>query len=270
MTSLLIRVQGLQSIHEAGFIHLDLKPANILITFEGILKIGDFGLAVEWPAAKGVDAEGDREYIGPEILRGDFNKPADIFSLGLITIEMAANVVLPDNGPTWVALRSGDLSEVPSLTFSATTTTSAQRDAAGIPTMHSLDDPLLAQTSAPDIGAHSGVAPARVNVVMDDQASPFITRKRTELRSPPDFMSDPFHPSSLDQMVRWMIRPEPGDRPTIQQLLSTSAMTWVAERRRSAATVFEGVWGPSESTALPTLIDEDTVLIDEDTEMMDV
>ncbi|KAF6826732.1 hypothetical protein CPLU01_09488 [Colletotrichum plurivorum] len=262
---------GLQSIHEAGFIHLDLKPANILITFEGILKIGDFGLAVEWPAAKGVDAEGDREYIGPEILRGDFNKPADIFSLGLITIEMAANVVLPDNGPTWVALRSGDLSEVPSLTFSATTTTSAQRDAAGIPTMHSLDDPLLAQTSAPDIGAHSGVAPARVNVVMDDQASPFITRKRTELRSPPDFMSDPFHPSSLDQMVRWMIRPEPGDRPTIQQLLSTSAMTWVAERRRSAATVFEGVWGPSESTALPTLIDEDTIVLsDEDTEMMDV
>lgn len=268
---------GLQSIHEAGFIHLDLKPANILITFEGILKIGDFGLATEWPAAKGVDAEGDREYIGPEILRGEFNKPADIFSLGLITIEMAANVVLPDNGPTWIALRSGDLSEVPSLTFSATTTTSAQRDAAGVPTMQSFDDPLLAQTSAPDISLHSGIAPTRVNVVMDDSSSPFITRKRTELRSPPDFMSDPFHPSSLDQIVRWMIRPEPSERPTIQQLLSTPAMTWVADRRRSAATVFEGVWGPSESTSLPTLIDEalidetiEDAVIDEDTEMMDV
>ncbi|KAH9233747.1 hypothetical protein K456DRAFT_1749993 [Colletotrichum gloeosporioides 23] len=267
---------GLQSIHEAGFIHLDLKPANILITFEGILKIGDFGLATEWPAAKGVDAEGDREYIGPEILRGEFNKPADIFSLGLITIEMAANVVLPDNGPTWIALRSGDLSEVPSLTFSATTTTSAQRDAAGVPTMQSFDDPLLAQTSAPDISLHSGIAPTRVNVVIDDSSSPFITRKRTELRSPPDFMSDPFHPSSLDQIVRWMIRPEPSERPTIQQLLSTPAMTWVADRRRSAATVFEGVWGPSESTSLPTLIDEalidetiEDAVIDEDTEMMD-
>ncbi|KAL0778009.1 hypothetical protein CaCOL14_005662 [Colletotrichum acutatum] len=253
---------GLQSIHEAGFIHLDLKPANILITFEGILKIGDFGLATEWPAAKGVDAEGDREYIGPEILRGDFNKPADIFSLGLILIEMAANVVLPDNGPTWIALRSGDLSEVPSLTFSATTTTSSYRDAAGVPTMQSLDDPLLGQTSAPDISLHSGIAPTRVNVVMDDESSPFITRKRTELRSPPDFMSDPFHPSSLDQIVRWMVRPEPSERPTIQQLLTTTAMSWVAERRRSAATVFEGVWGPSESTALPTLVDEDTEMMD--------
>ncbi|OLN85896.1 Mitosis inhibitor protein kinase wee1 [Colletotrichum chlorophyti] len=253
---------GLQSIHEAGFIHLDLKPANILITFEGILKIGDFGLATEWPAAKGVDAEGDREYIGPEILRGDFNKPADIFSLGLITIEMAANVVLPDNGPTWVALRSGDLSEVPSLTFSATAATSAPRDAAGVLTMQSFEDPLLGQTSAPDISLQPGVAPTRVNVVMDDDSSPFITRKRSELRSPPDFMSDPFHPSSLDQIVRWMIRPEPNERPTIQQLLSTPALTWVAERRRSAATVFEGVWGPSESTVLPTLVDEDTEMMD--------
>ncbi|KAK1982421.1 hypothetical protein LZ30DRAFT_688456 [Colletotrichum cereale] len=252
---------GLQSIHEAGFIHLDLKPANILITFEGILKIGDFGLATEWPAAKGVDAEGDREYIGPEILRGDFNKPADIFSLGLITIEMAANVVLPDNGPTWVALRSGDLSEVPSLTFSATTITTSHRDAAGVPTMQSFDDPLLGQTSAPDISMHSGAAPTRVSVVMDDE-SPFITRKRTELRSPPDFMSDPFNPSSLDQIVRWMISPEPSERPTIQQLLSTPSMMWVAQRRRSAATVFEGVWGPSESAALPTLVDEDTEMMD--------
>ncbi|WDK20276.1 hypothetical protein CGRA01v4_11563 [Colletotrichum graminicola] len=257
----LTKRQGLQSIHEAGFIHLDLKPANILITFEGILKIGDFGLATEWPAAKGVDAEGDREYIGPEILRGDFNKPADIFSLGLITIEMAANVVLPDNGPTWVALRSGDLSEVPSLTFSATTTINAHRDAAGVPTVQSLDDPLLGQTSAPDISLHSGAAPTRVSVIMDDE-SPFITRKRTELRSPPDFMSDPFHPSSLDQIVRWMISPEPSERPTIQQLLSTPSMVWVAQRRRSAATVFEGVWGPSESTALPTLVDEDIEMMD--------
>ncbi|KAJ0330930.1 hypothetical protein COL5a_003237 [Colletotrichum fioriniae] len=117
-------------------------------------------------------------------------------------------------------------------------------------------------TSAPDISLHSGIAPTRVNVVMDDESSPFITRKRTELRSPPDFMSDPFHPSSLDQIVRWMVRPEPGERPTIQQLLTTTAMSWVAERRRSAATVFEGVWGPSESTALPTLVDEDTEMMD--------
>ena len=45
-------MQGVKAIHEANFIHLDLKPANIFVTFTGSLKIGDFGLASRWPAPK--------------------------------------------------------------------------------------------------------------------------------------------------------------------------------------------------------------------------
>ncbi|KAH6697604.1 mitosis inhibitor protein kinase SWE1 [Plectosphaerella plurivora] len=249
---------GLQSIHDAGFMHLDLKPANILITFEGILKIGDFGLATPWPAAKGVDAEGDREYIGPEILRGKFDKPADIFALGLIMIEMACNVVLPDNGPTWVALRSGDFSEVPSLTFSTATTTGTfvSRDAVGVSTMPSQDDSLVHQLSTTDVRLAFDEAFNTRSVSDRSLDSP----KRSELQSPPDFMRDIFHPNSLDQMARWMTKPEPSERPTVHQLLDAGGMAWVASRRRSAATVFEGVWGPGD-VALRS---------DEDTEMTDV
>lgn len=103
---------GLRYIHESGFLHLDLKPANILITFEGSLKIGDFGMASRYPVPKGTEREGDREYIAPEVLsKQQYGTPADIFSLGIMMLEVAANIVLPDYGVHWQKLRSGDLSD---------------------------------------------------------------------------------------------------------------------------------------------------------------
>ncbi|PRT55543.1 Mitosis inhibitor protein kinase wee1 [Wickerhamiella sorbophila] len=103
---------GLRYIHSHDVLHLDLKPANIFVTFAGVLKIGDFGMATNFPASLDLDREGDREYIAPEILADRFySKPADIFSLGLMMVEIAANIVLPDNGIHWHKLRSGDLSD---------------------------------------------------------------------------------------------------------------------------------------------------------------
>lgn len=103
---------GLRYIHECGYLHLDIKPANIFITFEGSLKIGDFGMATKYPVPKDSEREGDREYIAPEVLTNhQYGTPADIFSLGLMMIEVAANIYLPDNGVQWQKLRSGDLSD---------------------------------------------------------------------------------------------------------------------------------------------------------------
>ncbi|KAK9360691.1 kinase-like domain-containing protein [Lipomyces starkeyi] len=111
---------GLRFIHDAGYIHLDLKPANVFITFEGSLKIGDFGMATKLPVTKGIEREGDREYIAPEVLAlQEYSKPADIFSFGLVMLEIAANIVLPDNGAPWHKLRSGDLSDAGRLSSSS-------------------------------------------------------------------------------------------------------------------------------------------------------
>jgi mitosis inhibitor protein kinase SWE1 len=236
--------QGLSEIHNAGFIHLDLKPANVLITFEGILKIGDFGLASPWPAAAGIDAEGDREYIGPEILKGDFDKPADIFSLGLVILEIACNVVLPENGPTWQALRRGDLSDVPSLT--STTSSEAVRDAMGIP-----------------LGSEECAGTADGTSYLGTASHPnFGIPKYRPLGEPPCFMVNMHHPSSLDQLVSAMLTPEPQDRVTIGQILEYYGLCWVAGRRRCAATVYEGSWGPDVATTHPACAEDDAVMTD--------
>lgn len=233
----------MKEIHDAGFMHLDMKPANILINFEGDLKIADFGLAQSCASAEGVDIEGDREYMAPEMLKGQVGQAADIFSLGLITLEVAANVVLPDNGPTWVALRSGDLSEVPSLTW--TPSIEVQRDAAGNPTESVYSGEFHEEKT------HSA-------------SSLFGSFKRSELQQPPEFMVEAFHPSSLDSLVRWMTAQEPSDRPVVEQILDLEGLVWVAEHRSAPATVFEGSWGPASET-LPV-----SFSVDSDTEMTDI
>lgn len=77
-----------------------------------MLKIGDFGLSIMKGAQFDTDSEGDKVYMAPEILQGTFDKPADIFSLGLIALELAADVILPTDGPSWSALRNSDFKDI--------------------------------------------------------------------------------------------------------------------------------------------------------------
>jgi serine/threonine protein kinase len=77
------------------------------------LKIGDFGLSSQIGLIDDIDAEGDKYYMAPEVLEGKYGKPADIFSLGLIILELAANIVLPSQGEEWRNLRRGKLDFIP-------------------------------------------------------------------------------------------------------------------------------------------------------------
>jgi mitosis inhibitor protein kinase SWE1 len=257
--------EGLRHIHNNDYVHLDLKPANVFITFEGVLKIGDFGMAAKWPVGEEGDHEGDREYIGPEILKGTYDKPADIFALGMILLEIAANVVLPDNGEPWRKLRSGDLSDVPSLTF----TDSSVRDANGMQVDDSDTsiDSYLSDDEMEDFSLSSEqICGRRRNVSIHrtrgstshNPSNLFGNSRRGELDQAPEFMRDPHHPNSLDNLVKQMLLEDYKKRPTVDMILNHEGLKWVASRRRAGASVFEGNWGPADD------------VLNDDAEMMDV
>ncbi|MBA2479678.1 MAG: serine/threonine protein kinase [Planctomycetes bacterium] len=75
---------GLQAIHAAGYIHADLRPANILLEKDGMARITDFGVAIprEGPAIAG-EVAGSPNYLAPEQRAGgaiDFR--SDLYALG--------------------------------------------------------------------------------------------------------------------------------------------------------------------------------------------
>lgn len=199
-------------------------------------------MATKWPAASGIEGEGDREYIGPEILMGQFDKPADIFSLGLIVFEIAGNVELPDNGVSWQKLRNGDLSDVPSLTFSSEAS-NVQRDASGNP--------------VGSAWSFEQIMSAAAEQNLTGESIPTGPQKG-ELLDPPNFMVDPNNNHALDKLVRWMISPNPAGRPKVNDVIATFGAQWADRRRRAGATIYEGNWGPADG------------MIAEDAEMIDV
>lgn len=87
--------------HEAGLIHRDVKPENIMITKEGAVKLTDLGLAMaetEWH--KDMEISGSPSYMSPEQLQGiKIDTRSDIYSLGISLYQMLSGK-LPFRGET--------------------------------------------------------------------------------------------------------------------------------------------------------------------------
>jgi serine/threonine protein kinase len=82
---------ALEHVHESGFMHLDFKPENILVTRSGGVRLVDFDLALPKPEEpiKMSKMPGTPAYMAPEQLQKDpFDARADIFSFGVMAYEL--------------------------------------------------------------------------------------------------------------------------------------------------------------------------------------
>jgi len=92
--------EALLHAHERGLIHRDVKPKNIMITREGVVKLADMGLARAMSDKEAAEAEagkayGTPYYISPEQIRGakKLTPAADIYSLGATLYHMVTGSV---------------------------------------------------------------------------------------------------------------------------------------------------------------------------------
>ena len=86
-------LQAIAAAHDAGLIHRDVKPENVILREDGVVKVADFGLARAVMAATTTNASGTLlgtvAYLSPEqVERGIADARSDVYAAGLVLYEM--------------------------------------------------------------------------------------------------------------------------------------------------------------------------------------
>ena len=83
---------GLAHAHAAGLVHRDVKPHNLLLRNDGVLKVADFGIArggIGQTLTQAGTLLGTAAYMAPEVIRGERATAAsDLYSLGAVLYEL--------------------------------------------------------------------------------------------------------------------------------------------------------------------------------------
>ncbi len=109
-------LSALQHAHKNGIIHRDIKPQNILVNADGLVKVADFGIARVAGSntiSKADSVMGSVHYFSPEQAKGeDVTFASDIYSVGVVMYEMLTGYV-PFDGDTPVSVALQHISASP-------------------------------------------------------------------------------------------------------------------------------------------------------------
>jgi serine/threonine-protein kinase len=107
---------GLSAAHRAGVVHRDIKPGNLMVRPDGVVKLTDFGIAQArdaTPLTRTGMVVGTAQYLSPEQAQGmEVNAASDVYSLGVVGYECLCGA-RPFDGASQVAIALAHINRPP-------------------------------------------------------------------------------------------------------------------------------------------------------------
>src|SRR4051812_12502890 len=108
--------EGLSAAHKAGVVHRDIKPGNLMVRPDGVVKLTDFGIAQARDAApltRTGMVVGTAQYLSPEQAQGfEVTAASDVYSLGVVAYECLTGG-RPFDGTSQVAIALAHINRPP-------------------------------------------------------------------------------------------------------------------------------------------------------------